>query len=99
MKTFQTVLFFMGLISCKHTMTQKDIENQLKKAMQTYLYESINNDSSHVKFRVQDVTFFEDNSNYRCEFHVLMNSGQSKDTTGLMGADISKDFKEVKRKF
>ena len=85
------------VIGCKRPLTRQEKEEKLKKAMTTYLYQKINNDSTHVKFRVESVTFFEEKTFYDCEFnvHLIRNN---HDTAGIMTATISKSFKTVKRK-
>ena len=85
------------VIGCKRALTRQEKEERLKKAMTTYLYQKINNDSAHVKFRVESVTFFEENTLYDCEFNVHL-IRDNHDTSGIMTATISKSFKTVKRK-
>ena len=85
------------VIGCKRALTRQEKEERLKKAMTTYLYQKINNDSTHVKFRVENVTFFEENTLYDCEFNVHL-IRDNHDTSGIMTATISKSFKTVKRK-
>ena len=85
------------VIGCKRALTRQEKEERLKKAMTTYLYQKINNDSTHVKFRVESVTFFEENTLYDCEFNVHL-IRDKHDTSGIMTATISKSFKTVKRK-
>ncbi len=72
-------------------------EARLMQAMQTKLYESINNDSSTTKYRVLSVTYYEDKTVFLCEFKVRLQK-TNIDTTGIMTADISKDMKIVRRK-
>ena len=88
---------------------QAALKEDLKTTMQSYLYSSnVNNDSSHVKYRVLDVTYFNDTlkKRYVCVFKVHLKenivdtSGKMKthfDTTGQMEAYISKDLKTVTR--
>src|SRR3979490_3340481 len=91
---FMMLLIFKG---CKPALSRQEEEEKLKKAMTTYLYEKINNDSTQVKFRVESVIFFKGKSFYDCEFNVhMIRNGQ--DTTGIMTARISKNFISVKRK-
>jgi hypothetical protein len=91
------ILFFVLSLSCKSkNATPAEIENDLKSAMQTYLYSTVNNDSTNIKYRVQDVTYFEDKDKYICEFKVNLKE-KLFDTTGIMKANISKDFKKIDR--
>jgi hypothetical protein len=73
------------------------VASRLKTTMQEYLYKEVNNDSSKVKYHVNEVYYFETNKIYLCEFNVRVVSAKL-DTTGIMTADISKDFLTVKRK-
>jgi hypothetical protein len=87
------------MFSCKaKDSTPAGLEDDLKNAMQTYLYSSINNDSSNVKYRVEKVVYYDDNikDKYICEFTVHLKE-KMFDTTGIMKAYISKDFKKVQR--
>ena len=83
--------------ACNQKPTKTDIENRLKKTMSAFLYESVHNDSSKVKFVVKDVLYFADKDFYECEFHVQMKQ-QGHDTTDLMRARIARDFSKVVRK-
>ena len=91
-----SILFFTVLFSCKAKDTPDDVRSDLANAMQTYLYNQINNDSSNVKYRVQKVIYFEDKDKYICEFTVNVKA-KLYDSTGIMKADITKDFKKVNR--
>lgn len=96
MKTRALILSLIFLaFACK---AKDSVEEDLKNTMQAYLYKEIKNDSSNVKYRVQDVIFYDDKerSLYVCEFTVNLKE-KLFDTTGKMKANISKDFQEVKR--
>ncbi len=89
------------LFSCLKKISKKDIEENLKSAMSMALNHRPGLDTSRVKFYVTEVSYFEDKSDYRCQFKVDMKektNEQIKDTTGYMNADISKDFKTVSRR-
>ena len=91
------IVFSVLIFSCRaHDTTRAEVENDLKTAMQTFLYNKVGNDSANVKYRVLDVTYFEENDKYLCEFKVHMIE-KMLDTTGIMKANISKDFKKVDR--
>ena len=89
-------LLFIG-VGCKRALTQAELQDQLKAAMGQFLNQKVNSDSSGVKFDVKEVSFFEDESSYICKFTVRMQKSNGYDTTGAMGAKISKDFKTVRR--
>jgi hypothetical protein len=104
-----SILFFIQMLSCKAKDTPVDMGNDLKKVMQAYLYNAVNNDSSKVKYRVEDVVYYDDKERnvYECEFTVNMqtkhiDSGENMkvkllDTTGKMKANISRDLQKVER--
>lgn len=95
-------MLFLGLFvfvfACKAKNPASEIQNDLKNAMQTYLYNGVNNDSTNVKYYVEKVNYYDDNykKTYVCEFTVRMKT-KLFDTTGIMKAYISKDFKKVDR--
>ncbi len=85
------------LVSCEKKPKTADVNEHLNKAMRKFLYGTVNNDSSKVKFDVQEVLFYEAANFYECEYKVHMVS-PGKDTTGIMKARVSKDFTKVNRK-
>jgi len=107
---FFSVLIFLIAFSCKaKDSTPEGLKNDLKKTMQDYLYQTqVNNDSSNVKYKVEDVIYFDDSlkNKYICEFTVNLKEGfinkdgatkPRLDTTGKMKAYVSKDLKTVER--
>jgi hypothetical protein len=98
LKSFTLICSLLVLFACKKKMSREDLETQLKMAMYRGLYQNINNDSSVVKFDVLSVNFFEDKDFYDCEFIVRLRK-PGYDTTGSMGAMITKDFKKMNRKY
>ncbi len=95
---FRSALIFLIaiLFSCKAKDTSPgDLSNELKETIQASLYKSVNNDSSKVKYHVEDVNYFEEADKYICEFNVHVQT-KLRDTTGIMKAEVSKDFKTIK---
>lgn len=91
------LMIFCIVLSCKaKDSTQQGVEDDLKNAMRTHLYNAVNNDSTNVKYNIEKVIYFEERNKYICEFTVSVHA-KLFDTTGIMKADISKDFKSVKR--
>jgi hypothetical protein len=87
--------------SCLKKDSRKQTEENLKTAMDLYLNHQRQIDTSRVKFKVLEVTFFEGKLGYICDFKVNMKERRDSiltDTTGYMNANISKDFKEVSRR-
>jgi hypothetical protein len=99
---FIALLSAILLFSCVKKADRKQVEENLKAAMDLYLNHKPGMDTARLKFTVLGVAFFEDKKFYRCEFQVDMkdkSNGQIKDTTGSMGANISKDFRNVSRSY
>jgi hypothetical protein len=99
MKHLLLVIIVM-ITACKMN-TKERVEAQLKQAMLKQLFEDHGSDSSIVKFRIENVVFYNDKVRhfYDCEFKVRMITGSNSDTTGTMAARISEDFKTVGRKY
>jgi len=94
------ILFFLLLLlafACRKKFTRTEIEEHLKKALIVSLYERVNNDSTQVKYRIQQVIFYQEKDYYDCEFTVKMLL-KDHDTTGIMKAIIPTDFSKVTRK-
>jgi PBP1b-binding outer membrane lipoprotein LpoB len=105
-KKIRLVLTITGiallLFSCLKKTSKKEVEDNLKAAMDQYLNHQPRLDTSKVKFNVLDVSYYEDKMTYICEFKVNMSrkiNDQIKDTSGIMAANVSKDFKTVGRKY
>lgn len=98
MKYFFFFLLFFSLITgCKpKVLTGTALQNKLIETISNYLDTTL---QKGVQFKVKDVTFFTDAQKgyYICRFHVNMKSGNRWDTTGIVGATITNDFKDVKR--
>ena len=91
-------LLLLFSFACHKKPTPSEVETRLKRAMSEFLYESVNNDSSKVKFEVNQVMFFADKEFYACEFKVKMLQA-GHDTTAGMKARIAKDFSKVVRTY
>ena len=99
MKKIFALLYIVSLGACNANPSPAEVEQKLKTAMNDYLYKSVNYDSSKVKYRVQNVVYFNDKDYYDCEFKVFMSVKDGKDTLGDMSAKISKDFTKVYRNY
>lgn len=103
MKKLTALLLFTSLVfACRHQTadTPEEVKLKLKKTMTNFLYKGINNDSTHVKYQVLDVVYFDDvkKDEYVCEFDVRMKE-RNLDTTGKMSARISRDMTRVFRRY
>lgn len=92
-KYFLLLLFAMG---CERKPRTVDLPQRLKTTMAEFLSKAAKSDSTHTKFNVQEVVYYEDKDYFDCDFKVRMIAGQ-KDTTGEMRARITKDFSKVTR--
>ncbi|MEA3426132.1 MAG: hypothetical protein U9R46_07780 [Bacteroidota bacterium] len=97
MKKTLACLLLLSVLACQKKPKPAEVEQRLKKAMTEFLYQSVNNDSSRVRFDVKEVIFFEEAEGYECEFKVNM-AQSGKDTLGVMKAVVTKDFTKVSRK-
>lgn len=99
MKKIAALMLVSLLCACvrQHQDTPEETKAKLKAAMQDFLYKGVNYDSSRVQFHVMEVIYYETQPFYECEFKVHLHNPNT-DTTGIMSARISKDFKEVARK-
>jgi len=98
MKRFLAITLVIAfLIGCKpKVLSGEDLKKKLIETMQTFL----NTDPKPgTSFTVNDVNYYTEvtKKSYDCEFHVTMHLN-NRDTTGLMMAVISNDFKSVDRK-
>jgi hypothetical protein len=90
------------MFSCIKKTDRKELEADLKTAMELSLNHQPRIDTSQVHFTVLEVSFFEGKKVYNCEFKVNMKQKMPErlvDTIGYMRADISKDFKTVDRRY
>ncbi|MGN6249334.1 MAG: hypothetical protein ACTHNG_13345 [Ginsengibacter sp.] len=90
------VLFFFVLSSCKQkVLSGVALENKLKETMKNYLDTTM---LAGTKITVKDVAFYPEASKklYNCRFHVRVQYN-NHDTTGIVAASITNDFKTVDR--
>lgn len=99
MKKYIMISFVLFIAACNANLTPDELKTKLETTMNDFLYKSVNYDSSKVKFRVQDVVYYNDKDYYDCEFKVWMSQEGKPDTTGSMRARVSKDFKTVVRNY
>ena len=99
MKKIPMLFVVVILFACNRNQSPEELETKLKSTMTDYLYKGVNYDSSKVKYRVQEVSYYIDKDYYDCEFKVFMSVNGGKDTVGGMRANISKDFSKVLRSY
>jgi ketosteroid isomerase-like protein len=88
------VAFFFA--ACKQkVLSGKELESKLIETMNNYLDSTL---KPGVHATVRDVAYFTEPEKklYRCRFHVNM-TYEKKDTTGIVAATITNDFKTVSR--
>ena len=97
MKYFITlVIFFFLLAGCKpKVLTGVALQNKLIETMSNYLDTTL---APGAHFTVKDVAFYPEANQklYNCRFHVRMQYKNS-DTTGIVIASITNDFKTIVR--
>ena len=97
MKYLFTLVFLLILgAGCKQKiLSGKELENKLKETMTDYLHKTLEPGAA---FTIKDVSYYPEKEKklYICEFNVDLHTNKS-DTTGIMIATISNDFKEVHR--
>jgi len=98
MKKILACSLLLLAFACGKKLSHEEVETNLKKAMLKSLYEAVGNDSSKVKYQIQQVYFFEEKDFFDCEFRVNMLQ-PGHDTVGVMKAAITKDFAKVTRAF
>jgi len=104
MKKMFSVLLLCFVFACVHKAeyTPEELKAKLNETMTTYLYKSINNDSTKVKYHITDVIYSAIPNGWVCEFTVKMHENRPDriiDTTGRMSARISTDFQTVFRRY
>ena len=100
MKRLIAIFLFSFLAACNINPKPEEVEQKLKTTMLDYLYKNnLKGDSSKVKFRIQNVYYYDNKVEYTCEFRIKMLMVGKKDTVGFMKAVISKDFSDVKRTY
>ena len=97
MKYFFTFILFVAIgTGCKpKVLSGNDLRNKLIETMNGYLHKTMKPD---ITFTIKDVAYYPDVNKklYDCRFQVYLHSA-TVDTTGVMGATITNDFKEVVR--
>jgi hypothetical protein len=101
--SFKFFLFACALFlfACTRKLSNQELTENLKAAMGQYLSHRPDIDTARVKFDVLEVVYFEAPKGYICDFKVNMRDMTKTpevDTVGTMSANISKDFKNVKRR-
>jgi hypothetical protein len=92
--TFIVIIVFNT--GCKpKLLSGKELEDKLIETMGDYLHKTL---KPGITFTIKDVIYYPEVNKkmYDCQFHVQMQSSKI-DTTGIMTATITNDFKEVVR--
>ena len=97
MKYFISLILLMALnFGCKpKVLSGTALQNKLIETMDDYLHKTLR---PGVQVNIKDVSYYPDaiKKVYFCEFHVTMHFN-NKDTTGIVTARITNDFKNVSR--
>lgn len=97
MKKCLILILFATIFSCSQKATPEEVEKALKKSMQEHLENSSEAKVSNAKYEVQEVTYFPGKEYFECEFKVHMKT-DTKDTVGVMKAQVTRDFSKVIRR-
>ena len=100
MRKITAILLLSLAFACKYhgSNAPEELREKLKKTMTDFLYKNNHVDSADVKYDILEVVYYENPTDYVCEFKVHMKEG-SLDTTGMMSARITKDMSHVLRRF
>jgi hypothetical protein len=93
---FSFILFLIFGAGCKpKELSGAKLENKLVETMDDYLHKTL---KPGVTITIKDVVYYPEIEKklYLCQFHVNMHFA-NKDTTGIVAATISNDFKKVER--
>lgn len=97
MKYFFTfiLLLFLGAGCKPKVLSGTALQNKLIETMDDYLHKTL---QPGVQFTIKDVSYYPEaiKKRYLCQFHVTMHFNNN-DTTGIVAATISNDFKNVSR--
>ena len=93
-----SLLFIVALLfgACKpKVLSGKELESKLIETMNNYLDTTL---KPGVHATVKDVVYFTEAQKklYHCRFHVNM-TYENRDTTGIVAATITNDFKTISR--
>jgi hypothetical protein len=89
---FLLPVFFLITTGCQRKLSATEVKNNLEKAMATYLHQQQHADSPLLRFDMIDVAYQESDSSYLCQFTIKLYRPDGSDTTGIIGARVSKDF-------
>jgi hypothetical protein len=83
---------FLIVTGCQRKLSTTEVKNDLEKAMAAYLHEHQHAGTPPLRFDMIDVDYQETDSSYQCRFTIKLHRPDGSDTTGVIGARISKDF-------
>ena len=84
--------------ACERKLTAAEVKENLEKAMTAYLQKEQSRGAAPLHFEMVDVTYFEDNDNYLCDFKVKLHRPDGSDTTGIISSKVAKDFSKVSKR-
>ena len=86
------------LNACERKLTREQVKDNLEKTMTEYLRKEQPSGTPPLKFKMEEVSWFEEQAYYICEFTVRLTRPDGTDTTGIIKSRISKDFSHVTKK-
>jgi hypothetical protein len=79
-------------IGCKRRLSPAEVKDNLEKAMTAYLMKEQQRDSTHFRFKIEDVEYSDGKEFYDCKFKVHLFREEGGDTTGIINGKVSRDF-------
>jgi hypothetical protein len=92
MRSICFALLFLIITGCQRKLSTTEVKSNLEKAMAAYLHQTQHIDSPPLRFDMIDVVYQENDSSYLCQFTIRLHRPDGSDTTGVIGARVSKDF-------
>lgn len=98
-KLVWSLLLFLGVcIGCQRKLSAAEVKENLEKAMIDHIRAEANPNGPPPNFKMLDVIYYNDGTNYYCTFTVKLTRPDGTDTTGTIGGKISEDFSKVSRR-
>jgi hypothetical protein len=95
MRSICFAVLLLIITGCQRKLSTKEVKNNLEKAMAAYLHQHELSDMPPLRFDMIDVAYQENDSAYLCRFTIRLHRPDGSDTTGILGARVTKDFSAI----
>jgi hypothetical protein len=95
---FLLIVFLLQAAACRRQLSVAEIKDNLERSMTGYLQSEQGPNAGSIKFKMEEVNYFEEKDFFICEFKVKLFRPDGSDTTGAIKARISKDFSKVTKR-